>query len=272
MTRPACVVLALACALGSAPARGDETPTRWEQLFFPFPIVGAPPQLEQQVQLFANVFTGAQGGGVQAAAELGYIVSPHFGLVATVPYQFGFSGQRWGFGDVELLAQYLAGGSLALDDMVSIGIEVSLPTAQNQLGAGDLLVGGFAYAAQRLWHRLILELNVTALLPVLHGSTTRQFPINGLLSLLVTPLRFSVPIYLQGEVDTTTYVVGTTSLPPGATEAPAITVAIAPELFVGPWKGMRFCAGVFFNVAGDPIHAVTYSVTAAFDLPNRFGY
>jgi hypothetical protein len=28
-------------------ALAEEEPTKWEQLSFPFPIVGAPPQLEQ---------------------------------------------------------------------------------------------------------------------------------------------------------------------------------------------------------------------------------
>src|SRR5579885_3218538 len=52
-----------AAVWAAAPARADEAPTKWEQLFYPFPIVGAPPQLEQQVQLFGTYFTGNQGRG-----------------------------------------------------------------------------------------------------------------------------------------------------------------------------------------------------------------
>ena len=77
---------------------------------------------------------------------------------------------------------------------------------------------------------------------------------------------------MQVEVDTTTYVDGTAALPPGQTRAPAETVFVAPELFLGPVHGVRLAAGVFFNVFGDAVHATTWSLTAAFDLPNRFGY
>ena len=266
------MLAALCVAAAPARVRGDEEPTKWEQLFFPFPIVGAPPQLEQQVQLFASVFTGAEGGGVVASVEVGYIATPHLGFVATVPYQLGFSGQPFGFGDAQLLAQYLAGGSLRLDDMVSIGLELTFPTAQSGLGSGDVYFGPFAYAAQRFWHHLIFELNATALIPTVHGDSARQFLINGLVSTLVTPRHLRVPLYVQVEVDTTTYVDGTAALPPGQTRAPAETVFVAPELFLGPVHGVRLAAGVFFNLFGDAVHATTWSLTAAFDLPNRFGY
>lgn len=43
-------------AVGSS---AEEEPRQWEALFFPFPIVGAPPQLEQQVQLFDSYFHGS---------------------------------------------------------------------------------------------------------------------------------------------------------------------------------------------------------------------
>jgi hypothetical protein len=256
----------------SGPALADDEPTRWEQLFFPFPIVGAPPQLEQQVQLFASGFTGREGGGFVPSVEVAFIATPHLAFVATVPYQLGFGGQRWGFGDAQLLAQYLAGGSLRLDDMVSVGLQVTLPTAQNGLGSGDFFFGPFAYAAQRFWHHVIVELNVTALIPIMHGDTARQFLINGLLSALVTPRRSRVPLYVQVEVDTATYVDGTGGLPPMQTSSPAETVFVAPELFVGPVHGVRVAGGVFFNAYGDPVHAVTYSLTCAVDIPNRFGY
>ena len=271
--RLAATVLALLCAtLPGRTVLGDEEPTKWEQLFFPFPIVGAPPQLEQQVQLFANVFTGKAGGGVVPAAEVAFIATPHLGFVAVLPYQLGFSGQPWGLGDAQLLAQYLAGGSLRLDDMVSIGLQLSFPTAQSGLGSGDLFFGPFVYAGQRFWHHLILELDVTALIPIIHGDTARQFLINGLVSMLVTPRRFRVPVYVQVELNTTTYVDGTAGLPPTRTRSPAETVFVAPEVFVGPVRGVRVAGGVFFNAFGDPVHRVTYSLTAAFDIPNRFGY
>ena len=272
MRSTAVALAALAAVCAGASARSDEEPTKWEELFFPFPIVGAPPQLEQQVQLFASVFTGKEGSAIVPAAEVGFIATPRLGFVAVVPYQFGLSGQPWGFGDAQFLAQYLAGGSLALDDMVSVGLQLTFPTAQSGLGSGDLFFGPFVYAAQRFWHHLIIELNLTASIPTLHGDTARQFLVNGLVSTLVTPRRFRVPVYVQVEVDTTTYVDGTAALPPMQTRSPAVTVFVAPELFVGPVHGVRLAGGVFFNATGDPVHDVTYSLTAAFDLPNRFGY
>ncbi len=79
---------ALVAAIGvcsSSPARADEEqePTEWEQLFFPFPIVGAPPQLEQQVQVFDSYFRGKAGSGDVPQVELAVIAGPHLGLVAT---------------------------------------------------------------------------------------------------------------------------------------------------------------------------------------------
>jgi hypothetical protein len=123
-----------------------------------------------------------------------------------------------------------------------------------------------------LWHHLIFELNLTALIPIVHGNSARQFLANGLVSTLVTPRRFRVPVYVQVEVDTTTYVDGTAGLPPGQARTPAETVFVAPELFLGPVHGVRVAGGVFFSVLGDFVHSVTYSLTAAFDIPNRFGY
>ena len=266
------MLVTLAAVGAGAGASGDPEPTKWEELFFPFPIVGAPPQLEQQVQLFASVFTGTQGRAIVPAAEVAYIATAHLGFVATVPYQFGLAGQRWGVGDAQLLVQYLAGGSLRFDDMLSLGFQLTFPTAQSGLGAGDFFFGPFVYAAQRWWHHLILELNVTASIPTVHGDTARQFLVDGLVSTLLTPRRFRVPIYVQVEVDTTTYVDGTAGLLPRQTRSPAGTVFVAPELFIGPVHGIRAAGGVFFNAAGDPVHSVTGSLTAAFDIPNRFGY
>ena len=105
-----------------------------------------------------------------------------------------------------------------------------------------------------------------------NGDTARQFLVDGLVSTLLTPRGFHVPIYLQVELDTTTYVDGTAGLPPMQTRSPAATVFVGPELFIGPVHGIRAAGGVLFNAAGDPIRNVTGSLTVAFDIPNRFGY
>lgn len=273
------VLAVVASILGAAlPASAQEDePTKWEQLFFPFPIVGAPPQLEQQVQVFNSYFHGNAGNGDVPSAELAYIATPHLGLVLTVPFQIGFEGQSTGFQDTQLLVQWLAAGSLELDDMLSIGVSASFPTGGEQRGSNDYYVGPFAYGAQRFFHRLIFEGNVTTVLPVVHGDSTRQILGTALVSVLLTPLRFSFPVYAQVEANSTTYLGGTAALPPGATDSPAETVFVAPEVFLGPFKspisdGTRVAAGVSFNVVGDPMHAQTYTVTAAFDIPNPYGY
>lgn len=272
------LLLAALLAWSAAPARAaEEAPSQWEQLFFPFPIVGAPPQLEQQVQLFNNYFRGDHGSADQVSAELAYIASPHLGVVLDVPYQIDGSQQPNGFQDLSLLVQYLAAGSLRFDDMIAVGLEVTFPTAQHGLGSGDYDVGPFIFVGQRLWHHLILELNATALLPVVHGGSARQLLGTGLLSTLLTPVRFDYPIYLQAELDSTTFLSGTRGLPPGATRSPAQTVFLAPELFIGPFAsplsdGTRIAAGVFFNLTGDREHDRIYSVTVALDIPNKYGY
>jgi hypothetical protein len=274
---PCVVGLASSLALLAGFARADAEPTEWEQLFFPFPIVGAPPQLEQQLQVFNSYFRGNAGSGDVPSVELAYIATPHLGLVVTVPFQVGFEGQTTGFQDTQLLVQWLAAGSLDLDDMVSVGMMGTLPTGRDDLSEGDYFVGPFAYGAQRFFHHLIFEGNVTTLLPVVHGDSTRQILGDGLVSVLLTPQHFSFPVYTQLEVDTTTYLGGTAALPPGATTSPAETVFVAPEVFLGPFEspisdGTRIAAGVSFNVVGDPVHAQTYTITAAFDIPNKYGY
>jgi len=270
------VALMVLATTSSASAQQDE-PTRWEQLFFPFPIVGAPPQLEQQVQVFDSYFRGNAGSGDVPSAELAYIASPHLGLVATVPFQIGFGGQTTGFEDAQLLVQWLAAGSLDLDDMLSVGAMATFPTGRADLSSGDYYVGPFAYAAQRFFHHLVFEADVTPLLPVVHGASTRQILATGLVSVLLTPRRFSFPVYAQVETNSTTYLGGTAALPPGAASSPAETVFVAPEVFLGPFEspisdGTRVALGVSFNVAGDAVHAQTYTVTAAFDIPNPYGY
>ena len=239
--------------------------------------VGAPPQLEQQVQVFESYFRGKAGSGDVPSAELAVIASPHFGLVATVPFQVGFGGQTTGFQDAQLLLQWLGAGSLELDDMVSAGMMGTFPIGRDDLSSGDYYAGPFVYAAQRFFHHLIFEGNVTTLLPVVHGESTRQILGTGLVSVLLTPQHFSFPVYTQVEVNTTSYLGGTAALPPGATASPAETVFIAPEVFLGPFEspisaGTRVALGVSFNVLGDAVHAQTYTITAAFDIPNPYGY
>lgn len=255
----------------------DEVPTKWEQMFFPFPIVGAPPQLEQQVQLFNSYFRGNKGSADVPFVELAFILSAHLGVVATVPFQIGIDQQTTGFEDSQLLLQYLALGSLEHDDMLSIGVMGTFPTGRRDLGSGDYYVGPFAYVAQRFFHRLIFEANVTALVPIVHGDSSRQVLGTAYASVLLTPLDSSFPVYASVELNSTTYLDGAVVLPPNATKTPAETLFIAPEVFVGPFKspindGTRLAAGVSFNVAGDPVHAQTYTLTASFDIPNKYGY
>ena len=95
--------------------------------------------------------------------------------------------------------------------------------------------------------------------------------------MLLTPRRFSFPVYAQVEVNSTTYLGGTAALPPGSIASPAETVFVAPEVFLGPFKspisdGTRVALGASFNVRGDAVHAQTYTITAAFDIPNPYGY
>jgi hypothetical protein len=273
--RAAAVLAVLLTA--SSRAWADEEPTIWEQLFFPFPIVGAPPQLEQQVQVFNSYFHGRAGSGEVPSVEFAYIASPHLGLVATLPFQVGFGGQTTGFQDGQLLVQWLAAGSLKFDDMVSVGVMGTFPIGRGDLSSGDFYVGPFVYGAQRFFHRLVFEGNITPLLPVVHGASTRQILGTGLVSVMLTPQHFSFPVYTQVEVNSTTYLDGTTALPPGAVRSPAETVFIAPEVFLGPFKspindGTRIALGVSFNAVGDAVHAQTYTITAAFDIPNPYGY
>jgi hypothetical protein len=205
------------------------------------------------------------------------ILSPHLGVVATVPFQIGIDSQTTGFQDGQLLVQYLVAGSLEHDDMLSIGMQATFPTGRSDRGSGDYYAGPFAYAAQRFFHRLILEADATALVPIVHGDSSRQLLGTGYVSVLLTPLHADVPVYASVEVDSTTYLDGTAALPPGTMKTPAETLFVAPEVFVGPFEspisdGTRLAAGVSFNVAGDPVHAQTYTITAAFDIPNKYGY
>ncbi len=273
----ACLFVTLQERHAAADDDDDDVPKVWQQLFFPFPIVGAPPQLEQQVQIFDSVFRGNAGNGNVVSAELSYILSAQAGLVVTVPFQFGFDGQTTGFGDTTILLQGLAAGSLEHDDMLSVGIQGVLPTGHEDLSEGDYFIGLFAYGAKRFFHHLVFEGNLTALMPITNGQTSHPILATGLVAYLLTPQHFAVPVYVQAELNSTTYLGGTTGLPPNVTAGPAETVFLAPEVFLGPFKtpiskGTRVAAGVAFNLYGDPVHAQTYTVTVAFDLPNKYGY
>lgn len=277
--RRALTVSCLAGILGAAhTASADEAePKKWEQLFFPFPIVGAPPQLEQQAQIFNSYFRGKEGSGDVVSVEMAAIAAAHFGVVATLPFQFGFDGQTTGPGDTQVLAQWLAAGSLRYDNMLSMGVQGSFPTGHKDLSLGDYYVGPFIYGAQRLFHHVILEGNVTALIPLAHGDSAKQILATGMASFLLTPKKFVLPIYAQAELNSTTYLGGTAGLPPGAKDSPAETLFLAPEFFLGPFEtpitdGTRIAGGVFFNLYGDKVHAQTYSLTLAIDIPNKWGY
>jgi hypothetical protein len=255
----------------------EPAPTTWEQMFFPFPIVGAPPQLEQQAQIFNAYYRGNTGTADVPSAELGLILSPHLGVVATMPFQLGIARQPTGFGDGQLLLQYLAAGSLEHDNMLSIGLMGTFPTGHAGVSAGDYFVGPFAYGAQRFFPRLVLEGNVTAQLPITRDASSKQLLATAYVSVLLTPLHASFPVYASLEVNSTTYLDGSLALPPGASKTPAEALFIAPEVFLGPFKspindGTRVALGVSFNATGDPAHAQTYTITASFDIPNKYGY
>ena len=258
---------ALACA--TTARAGEDEPKTWEQLFFPFPIVGAPPQLEQQVQLFDSYFRGTSGSGDVVSAEIGWILSPQIGIVATVPFQFGLDGQTTGFQDSQFLLQVLAAGSLRDDWMLSVGLETTLPTGHDDLSAGSAYAGMFAYFAKRFFHHLIFEANATTLFPMSGPDVPGQIIGAGLISLLLTPRKFAVPVYAQVEADTTLEYAGA--------EGTNGSVFVAPEIFLGPFKtpiseGTRLAAGASFNVVGDDVHGQTYTLTVAFDIPNKYGY
>lgn len=75
LARCGAAAIALVVATPAIAHADDAEPTTWEQLFFPFPIVGAPPQLEQQAQVFDTYAHGDRGGADVASAELAYSAS-----------------------------------------------------------------------------------------------------------------------------------------------------------------------------------------------------
>jgi hypothetical protein len=85
--------------------------------------------------------------------------SPHLGLVLTVPFQIGIDQQTTGFQD-----------------------------GHHDLSQGDYFVW---------WHRLIVEADATALLPIVHGDSTRQLLGTGMVSVLVSPQHASYPVYVD---------------------------------------------------------------------------
>src|SRR6202142_2708923 len=198
----------LATAWPSTAHADEPEPTKWEEMFFPFPIVGAPPQLEQQAQLFDGYFRGNKGSADVPSVELAFILSAHLGVVATVPFQIGIDQQTTGFEDGQLLLQYLALGSLEYDDMLSIGMMGTFPTGRGDLSSGDYYAGPFAYAAQRFFHRLIVEGNVTALVPIVHGASSRQLLGTAYVSVLLTPVHLLFPDGPGVELNHTVYLDG----------------------------------------------------------------
>ena len=159
----------------------------------------------------------------------------------------------------------------------TVGLSATFPTGHGDLSEGDYFVGPFAYGAKRWFHRLVLEGDLTAVVPLVHGASTRQVLANAMVAVMLTPRHFDYPVYAQVELDTTTFLDGSAALPPGAMTSPAATLFIAPEIFIGPFKtpindGTRLAAGVSFELAGDPVHRQTYMFTAAFDIPNKYGY
>src|ERR1019366_1632994 len=99
--------------------------------------------------IFDSYFRGNAGSGDVPSAEIAYIATPHLGLVATVPFQIGFGRQTTGFEDAQLLVQWLAAGSLELDDMLSVGAMGTFPVGRDDLSTGDYFVGPFVYGAPR---------------------------------------------------------------------------------------------------------------------------
>ncbi len=77
--------------------------------------------------------------------------------------------------------------------------------------------------------------NLTTLPPVVYGDSTRQIFGTALLSVLLTRKRASFPVYVQVEANCTTYLGGTSALPPGTPRSSAQTVFVAPEVFLGPF-------------------------------------
>lgn len=259
-----------------------DEPDRWQQNEFPSPIVGSPPDIGQFVQFYASYFTGSAGEGFVPSAEFGWLLSSRLGLQIIVPFQIGFDGQATGFGDSTFLAQYLTAGSLRFDNMISVGVASILPTGRNELSLGDWFVGPFVFAAQRLWKRLTLELNVTALIPVIERDFSEQIQFTGFAAVLLSPIGSDVPLYVQVETNGSTFLGGTSATPAAGGGASAVlssseTIFLAPEVSVGPFstpigKGLTLIGGVFVNLTGSPTHRLTYTVTAIFDLPNRYGY
>jgi len=96
-------------------------------------------------------------------------------------------------------------------------------------------------------------------------------------SVLLTPQHFSFPVYAQVEANSTTYLDGTAALPRCDRE-PRRNVFIAPEVFLGSvrqpdqrrdarwhWRFRSTCLAMRCT-------SQTYTVTAAFDIPNPYGY
>jgi len=267
------LILALvAGCVGDAHAREAE---RWEELFFPYAINVSSPTLSHYVAFTPTYFRGDRGSGFAPTLQLAQAVTRHLGLQATIPIQLGWGGQASGFEDITLDVEYLAAGSLRYDNLLSVGATASFPTGGDRLGNGDYFVGAFVNGGQRfLRRRIVLEGNVAALVPIVHGATARQLGFGGLLAILVTPQRadFPLPFYVEMELNSTVYLDGTSGLPSGAKATPTATLALAPEIFFGPFSTRlsdttRVSVAVFFSVVGDPAHAQTFAASFAFNIP-----
>jgi len=233
------------------------------------------PTLSHHVVFTPTYFRGDRGSAFAPSLELAQVVTRHLGLQVTIPAQLGWGGQPSGFDDITLNVEYLAAGSLRYDNLLSLGAIASFPTGGDALGNGDYFVGGFVIGGQRFLHRrIVLEGNLQALLPIVHAATARQLGFGSLLALLVTPGRpdFPLPLYVEMELNSTVYLDGTSGLPSGARTTPAATLALAPELFFGPFRTAlsettRLSVAVFFDVVGDRAHAQTYAASFAFNIP-----
>jgi len=274
MARIHWLVLALALAGGGGLGHAREA-DRWEDLFFPYAINISSPTLSHYVVFTPTYFRGDRGNAFAPSLQLAQVVTRHLGLQVTIPAQLGWDGQPSGVEDITLNVEYLAAGSLRYDNLLSVGAIASFPTGGKALGDGDYFVGAFVIGGQRfLDRRIVIEGNIQALLPIVHAATARQLGFDGLLALLVTPQRqnFPLPLYVEMELNSTVYLDGTSGLPSGAKTTPTATLALAPELFFGPFRTAlsdttRLSLAVFFNVVGDPAHAQTYAASFAFNIP-----
>jgi len=246
-------------------------------LSFPFPI-GRPRQPSRSSRCRSSTVTSAarNGSGDVPSVGGGYIASPHLGLVATVPVPARFRRSDYGIrGRAAFSCSGLAAGSLELDDMLSVGMMGTFPIRTRRLKQPGLLRGPFAYArsASSTTH---LRGNVTTCCPFVHGASTRQ---------ILGPgwrpppphAAASSPSRLRASRSTARR----TSAAPRhcrreRRRAPPRRSSIAPRCSSAPFKSPSATARAWRSVSRSTwwgrIHAQTYTLTAAFDIPNPYGY